>query len=88
MVRVQEAVKDKEPIGIIEVKEREQSHVSLGDYSASHPPKGFAIRITPDPEPDAIVTQITRLENDKEYELVLHIANYGDRTVSAEVWQL
>lgn len=75
-------------IGEIEVKSKEQPHISLGDYSATHPPKGFAIHITPDPEPDTIVTQVTRLGDDSKYELVLHIANYGNMTVGVEVWQL
>lgn len=76
-----------QPIGEIEVKSKEQPHISLGNYSIANPPKGFAIHITPDPEPDAIITQITSLGTEEEYELVLHIANYGNRTVSAEVWK-
>lgn len=79
---------NKHPIGEIEVKSKEQPHISLGNFSSANPPKGFAIHVTPDPEPEAIVTQVTRLGEDDNYELVLHIANYGNKTVSAEVWQL
>ena len=82
------AVKGTHPIHEVEVKPKEQPHISLGNYSTIDPPKGFNIRFTPDPEPDSIVTQITSLGTEKEYELVLHIANYGNNTVSAEVWQL
>ncbi len=85
---VPEALKYKHPIGEVEVKSKEQPHISLGNFTYTNPPKGFAIHITPDPEPEAIITQITRLGEDDTYELVLHIANYGDKTVSAEVWQL
>jgi hypothetical protein len=83
-----EVIKDTQPIGEIEVKAEEQPHISLGNYNTTHPPKGFAIHISPDSEPEAIITQITRLDSGEEYELVLHIANYGNKTVSAEVWQL
>ena len=77
-----------DPIAEVEVKSKEQPHISLGNYSTIYPPKGFAIHISPDPEPDTIVTQITSLGTGEDYELVLHIANYGNKTVSAEVWQL
>jgi hypothetical protein len=76
------------PIGEIEVKSKEQPHISLGNYVASRPPKGFAIHISPDPEPETIVTQITSLGTKEKYELVLHVANYGSKTVSIEVWRL
>jgi hypothetical protein len=87
-VNVGRRTKSKRRIGEVTVLAKDQPHLSLGTYTAAHPPKGFAIHITPDPEPDAIVTQITQLGSDKKYELVLHIANYGNEDVSAEVWQL
>lgn len=76
------------PLGEIEVRPKEQPHMSLGNFNNISPPKGFTIHISPDPEPDDIVTQVTRLGEDDNYELVLHIANYGNKTVSAEVWQM
>lgn len=85
---VSKAIDDKHPIGEIEVQPREQPHMSLGNFTNANPPKGFAVHITPDPEPDTIVTQVTRLGEDENYELVLHIANYGNKMVSAEVWEL
>ena len=75
-------------IGEIEVRSKEQPRMSLGKYTSENPPKGFAIHINPDPEPDAIVTQIMRTGTDKKYELVLHVANYGDKTICAEVWRM
>lgn len=79
---------EKEPIAEIEVKPREQSHISLGNFDSHHPPKGFAIHINPEPETEAITTQIISFGTDQEYELVLHIANYATKTISAEVWRL
>ncbi len=87
MVRVRKSIEDT-PIGVIAAKSNEQPHLSLGHYSRQHPPKGFAIHLSPDPEPDAIVTQITRLEADGQYEYILHVANYGDTTINAEVWHV
>ena len=88
MTTVPKALHNRHPLGEIEVKSKEQPHMSLGNFSYANPPKGFAIHINPDPDPEAIVTQVTRLGEDDSYELVLHIANYGNKTVSAEVWQL
>lgn len=75
-------------IGEIEVRSKEQPHMSLGNFNSMNPPKGFTIHISPDSDPDDIVTQVTRLGEDDDYELVLHIANYGNKTVSAEVRQM
>lgn len=88
MATVPEALNNRHPLGEIEVRSKEQPHMSLGNFNDVNPPKGFAIHISPDPDPEAIVTQITRLGEDDDYELVLHIANYGNKTVSAEVWEL
>jgi hypothetical protein len=88
LIQISKAIDDKHPIGEIEVKSKEQPHMSLGNYTSAHPPKGFAIHISPVPEPDAIVTQITSLGDDEKYELVLHVANYGNKMVSVEVWKL
>jgi hypothetical protein len=75
-------------IGKLQIKAHEQPHISLGNFTSVHPPKGFSIHITPDPDPEAIVTQVTTLGSDREYELILHIANYGNKTVNAKVWPL
>lgn len=86
--RARSANPEKAPIGKVEVKAHDQPRISLGNFTANHPPKGFSIHITPDPEPEAIVTQVTTLGSDKEYELILHIANYGNKTVNAKIWPL
>jgi hypothetical protein len=86
--RARSANLEKTPIGKVEVKAHDQPRISLGNFTSSNPPKGFSIHITPDPEPEAIVTQVTTLGSDKEYELILHIANYGNKTVNAKIWPL
>ena len=66
----------------------EQDRVSLGNFTANLPPKGFVIHINPDPGPDAIITQVAKIGTEWQYELVLHIANYGNVTLDVEVWPL
>ncbi len=76
-------------IGKLEVKSQEQPHMLLGEFTSSFPAKGFLIQIEPDPDStDSIVTQIIKLGTENHYNLILHIANYGDKTVYAEVWQM
>lgn len=81
----------KVPIAEIEVRSHEQLRLSLGSYTATKPPKGFAMHLTPSPQDnDAINAQITRVpdESSDNYELVLHVANYDTTTVSVEIWEL
>lgn len=75
------------PVVTLEVRPRGQSRVSLGNFTVDNPPKGFSLQVTPDHNPDAVVPQLTRLGAmyDK-YELVLNVVNYGDRTVSVDVF--
>lgn len=76
-------------VGEIEVRPGEQPHMSLGNYAKPHLPKGFSIGLTPEVESDAVVAQVICLETDDEKcEYVLQIANYGDRTISAEIRHL
>jgi hypothetical protein len=78
-----------ELIGKIRVKPHEQPRLSLGSYTTDQPPKGFSIEIHPDPEPkESIVTEITKMGITRRYELILHVANYGNKAVTAKVWQL
>lgn len=80
---------EAEPVAEMEVKPNEQPHMSLGTYSEAVPPKGFVVAINPDPESaESVVTQIMQVGSKKNYELVLHIANYSNQTVSAEVRRL
>jgi hypothetical protein len=73
--------------GTITVKPREQSRMSLGTFNDTKPPKGFSIEVNPE-DAESVVSQITSLGTSKRYELILHIANYGDVVVDAEVWSL
>ena len=82
------ALKGAKPIAEILVKAKQQPRIPLGTYTVANPPKGFEVHLSPDPEPETIVTQITSLKRGDENRLVLHIANYGSKPVTAEVWQL
>lgn len=75
-------------IGEMEIRPGTQSHMSLGNFPPHRSPKGFCIKVDPDPEPDDLITQTTRLDHKDKYELILHIANYGNKTLTAEVWQM
>lgn len=73
----------------IELKPTEQHRISLGSFKEGNPPKGFSVEITPDPSPaGSVLTEVTSLGTTKQYKLILHITNYGVKTVSAEVWEL
>lgn len=73
----------------VDVKPREQRRVALGSFSKDKPAKGFSIEVKPDSVPeDSVVTHVAALGTPEEYRLVMHIANYGTKTVSAEVRQL
>jgi hypothetical protein len=77
------------PLGTIEVKPREEPHLSLGVFNEAISPKGFSIQVDPAPEPaGSVVTQISTLKMGKRYELVLQVTNHSDQTVHAEVWGL
>ena len=77
------------PIAVLEVSPLDQTHISLGEYISSRPPIGFSITITPDYEPDDVVAQIMRIDAaGGEFELVLHVANYGDKSLSVEVFRI
>lgn len=74
----------------VELRSGEQARVFLGVFKSPYIPKGFSISLSPNTiEDDEIVQQITKLElQDKQYEFILHIANYSSKVVSAEVRKL
>ena len=81
--------RDDTYIGEIAAKPYEQPHMSLGYFTPLSRLKGFAIEIIPDPDPEnSIVAHVVAVGASKRYELVLHIANYGLKTINARVWQI
>ncbi|MGH7157466.1 MAG: hypothetical protein ACREGD_00080 [Candidatus Saccharimonadales bacterium] len=73
----------------IDVKPGEQLRVLLGSFSTENSPKGFSIALNPDPKPlGSVVTQVTSIETPKQHKLILHIANYSNKAITAEVWRL
>lgn len=76
-------------VGRLDLKPRDQQRMSLGHFTTAHPAKGFSITLNPEPEtPDAVVTHITPLGTAKQYELVLHVANFSDKSLTVEVWRM
>ncbi len=76
-------------VGELSVKPEEQPRISLGVFGADHPAKGFSVELTPLPDPEeSIVADVLYVGSPKRYELLLHVANYGDKTVRATVWQM
>ncbi|HEY5805810.1 MAG TPA: hypothetical protein VIS56_00305 [Candidatus Saccharimonadales bacterium] len=77
------------PLCTLTVGPAQQLRATLGDYPPGHKLRGFSVEINPDPEPEgAIVTQITNLKVKGKYRLVLHVANYGIKTVTATAREL
>lgn len=73
----------------LDVKPGEQRRIALGSFTKDDPAKGFSVELSPDPEPaGSVVTEVSSLGTSRRYRLVLHIANYGNKTASAEVWRL
>lgn len=76
-------------VGRLRVAPQQQTHLSLGVYGNYRHEKGFSIELKPTPHPDeSVVTQILSVGSDERHELILNITNYGDRAVTADVWQM
>jgi hypothetical protein len=83
------SIHNAEPINKIKVRPQEQQHISLGNFTVAKPPKGFSVGVDPDPDPaGSVASEITSQGTPSRYELILHLVNYGDKTVTAKVWQL
>lgn len=84
-----DSVQDAEPVNEIKVGLQEQQRISLGSFRGKEALKGFSVGFAPDPDPaGSVVTEITSLGTPERYELVLHLANYGNKSVVAKVWRL
>lgn len=78
-----------EIIGNLEVGPRDQDRIELGVYTADDPPKGFYTEVSPKPSSsNSVVTRITSLGTDKQYKLILHVANFSDETVLVKIGKL
>ena len=76
-------------VGRLHVSPQQQIQMSLGVFGTDRPVKGFSIHINPDPDPeDSVTAQILTVGSDKRYELILNVANIGERAVTADVWQM
>ncbi|HSX31411.1 MAG TPA: hypothetical protein VLE99_05845 [Candidatus Saccharimonadales bacterium] len=76
-------------VGKLDLLPQQQSRLSLGMFSSDRPAKGFSIGLSPEPDyEDSLVTQVLSIGGEKRHELILQIANYGNRKISAEIWQI
>lgn len=76
-------------VGEIELKPGEQRRILLGEFSKDKPPKGFSVSFVPEPSPaGSMIAEVNSIGTPGRYKLMLHLANYGIRTVSTEVRQL
>lgn len=73
-----------------EAPAQKQQRVTLGDYSLDDgQPIGFKIEVHPKENTEDVTAQITRLESQvNEYELVLHLANYGNDGLGIDVFEI
>ncbi|HTE22489.1 MAG TPA: hypothetical protein VK674_05620 [Candidatus Limnocylindria bacterium] len=77
------------PFRLIKILPNGQERISLGTYSANKPPKGFKVTLSPEPDlADSVVTAMTSLGSRSNYELILHVSNFGGRAATAKVWEL
>jgi hypothetical protein len=76
-------------VGLIKTKPRTEQSISLGNFDASHPPKGFSIDLeTPVSTAKNVSADIVTSGSTRHYELMLRVTNNTGRTVSAEVWSM
>lgn len=78
-----------EPIAEVTVAPQAQQKISLGNFTPSSPPTGFAVQ--PGTETDqagSVITELLSLGNTSHYELVLRIANNGTKTEQVKIWQM
>ncbi|GEM_PF-2567886 len=75
--------------GRLRVAPQQQAQLSLGVYGTDRLEKGFSVQLKPAPDPEeCVVTQILSAGTDQRHELILTVANYGGRAVTADVWQM
>jgi hypothetical protein len=75
---------EHESIGSIVVPPGKLKSLHLGMYEDTMPEPEFRFELKPN-QPDAIVSQIVRLDRGDHYELVCHLQSYGDRTIRVRV---
>jgi hypothetical protein len=83
--------KDSERICEIQLKPKERSRIPLGEFDLGQGFKGLSIEIIPDPDPDnSVEARIIQVGSGERstYKLLLHIANHGNKAVTAVVSQV
>jgi hypothetical protein len=76
-------------VGRLRVAPQQQARLSLGVYGTGRREKGFSVELKPaSKSDDSVDTQILSIGSDQRHELVLSVDNHGNRTVTADVWQM
>jgi hypothetical protein len=80
----------KKRLAIIEVDPHDQKELALGVFSNKNPPRGFMIEYTPEVESSSVVSKVVAISgaNPFIYKLELFFANFSDKLITAEVWEL
>lgn len=81
----------KRLVALVQIDPADQEKISLGVYGSSETPKGFFLEYAPDPDPESSVdSKVVSLPAGQSsmYELKLIIANYGQKSVTAKVWEV
>lgn len=80
-----------EYVGTLKAKPQDKRKLSLGNFTPDRPAKGYSIKLKSrgDTEDPSINADIVMSGNpERRYELMLHLDNGTDRTVSAEIWEM
>ncbi|HSX05668.1 MAG TPA: hypothetical protein VLF69_04325 [Candidatus Saccharimonadales bacterium] len=73
----------------LQIKPHEQRRIPLGSFTEENQPKGFLVQVDPDPAPfDSIVSEVVSLSASNRFTLFMQVANYGAKSVNAEIWRL
>jgi hypothetical protein len=73
----------------VEIKSQSQTYVLLGEFTATHPAKGFAVEFGPESRFIHIIdTYVTQQGTTESYRLTLHITNPSKKSISAKVWKM
>jgi len=62
--------------------------MSLGNFAAYEPFKGFSIELRPKPEIGSVITEVLNTGTNQLYKLTLFVSNNGAKSITAKIRQL
>lgn len=77
------------PLAVLEVGARGQARLHLGTFTSKQFPRGYIVGVDSNNE-EQITSQVIAIPLDKadSYKMVLFAANFGDKAIVIEVWQV